>query len=107
MFPQSCLFVIAFGKLLLQVLAEVQKQMGFFDAELKDSKRRTEEMQQALSCFLLVSDWREIAPVLIRAKLKAEPFSVCLLQVLDFVICQFVVWGIAVIAVIALFKIFK
>ena len=46
-FLQSCLFVIAFGKLLLQVLAEVQKQMGFFDAELKDSKRRAEEMQQA------------------------------------------------------------
>ena len=35
----------------LQVLAEVQKQMGFFDAELKDSKRRAEEMQQALRFF--------------------------------------------------------
>ena len=39
--------VLAFGKLLLQVLAEVQKQMGFFDAELKDSRRRAEDMQQA------------------------------------------------------------
>ena len=34
-----------------QVLAEVQKQMGFFDAELKDSKRRAEEMQQAPCVF--------------------------------------------------------
>ena len=40
--------MIAFGKLLLQVLTEVQKQMGFFDAEFKDSRRRAEEMQQAL-----------------------------------------------------------
>ena len=47
MFLQSCLFVIAFGQLLLQVLTEVQKQMAFFDAELKDSRRRAEEMQQA------------------------------------------------------------
>ena len=39
--------MIAFGQLLLQVLTEVQKQMGFFDAELKDSRRRAEEMQQA------------------------------------------------------------
>ena len=55
-FLQSCLFVISFGKLLLQVLTEVQKQMGFFDAELKDSRRRAEEMQQAprflMSLFL-------------------------------------------------------
>ena len=54
MFLQSCLFVIAFGQLLLQALAEVQKQMGFFDAELKDSKRRAEEMQQAPSFFVFV-----------------------------------------------------
>ena len=39
--------VLAFGKLLLQVLAEVQKQMGFFDSELKDSRGRAEDMQQA------------------------------------------------------------
>ena len=44
--------VLAFGKLLLQVLAEVQKQMGSFDAELKDGRRRAEEMQQA-PCFLM------------------------------------------------------
>lgn len=37
----------------VQVLTEVRKQMRFFDAELKDSKRRAEEMQQAPCFFCL------------------------------------------------------
>ena len=51
---------LAFGKLLLQVLAEVQKQMGFFDAELKDSRRRAEDMQQArrMHLFRTGMTWR-------------------------------------------------
>ena len=47
----------------VQVLTEVRKQMRFFDAELKDSKRRAEEMQQA-PCFF---DRHDIVDVLIRA----------------------------------------
>ena len=52
-------FVSLFSKA-LQVLTEVQKQMGFFDAELKDSKRRAEEMQQAPCVFwyLFLTDTR-------------------------------------------------
>ena len=44
----------------LQVLTEVQKQMSSFDAELKDSKRRAEEMQQAPCVFwyLFLTDMR-------------------------------------------------
>ena len=42
--------------------------MGFFDAELKDSKRRAEEMQQALRFFdVSVSVRQEIVDVLLRA----------------------------------------
>ena len=68
MFLQSCLCVITFGQLLLQVLTEVQKQMGFFDAELKDSRRRAEEMQQALRFSdVFVSVRQEIADVLLKA----------------------------------------
>ena len=53
------LFTFLFSKA-LQVLTEVQKQMGFFDAELKDSKRRAEEMQQAPCVFwyLFLTDMR-------------------------------------------------
>ena len=60
--------MIAFGQLLLQALAEVQKQMVFFDAELKDSRRRAEEMQQALRFSdVFVSVRQEIADVLLKA----------------------------------------
>ena len=47
----------------LQVLTEVQKQMSSFDAELKDSKRRAEEIQQAPCSFVFVSDRRDIVDV--------------------------------------------
>ena len=63
--------VLAFGKLLLQVLAEVQKQMGFFDAELKDSRRRAEEMQQAPLFLVFVSDRHEIVDVFHQRKTKS------------------------------------
>ena len=45
-------FVSLFSKA-LQVLTEVQKQMGFFDGELKDSRRRAEEVQQAPLFFCI------------------------------------------------------
>ena len=52
-------FVPLFSKA-LQVLTEVQKQMGFFDGELKDSRRRAEEIQQAPCVFwyLFLTDMR-------------------------------------------------
>ena len=69
--------MLAFGKLLLQVLAEVQKQMGFFDAELKDSRRRAEDMQQAPRFWMFFVDGREIVHVVISTKLKIEPGYSC------------------------------
>ena len=63
-------FVSLFSKA-LQVLTEVQKQMGFFDAELKDSRRRAEEMQQAPLFLVFVSDRHEIVDVFHQSKTKS------------------------------------